>query len=125
MLCSLSNQPCKEPEMRKSLLSTLVPALAIGVSYMSDPADGAAAAPAEPVEPTKESLIARVESLIEAGYADVKNWLSSAITHVEEAFEHTPGESNAAATDAAILDAESATTGSEAGNVTGGTTPAA
>jgi hypothetical protein len=80
---------------------------------------------AAPVEPTKESLIARVESLIEAGYADVKNWLSSAITHVEEAFEHTPGESvDTAATDAGSENAAPATTG-DAGNATGGTTPAA
>jgi hypothetical protein len=79
--------------MKKTLLAAIIPALAISRAYMSDPTDTAAAAPApaDSAAPTvtKESLLARVESLLEAGYAEVDTLIHDALAGIEDFFGHT------------------------------------
>lgn len=83
------------------LLSLAIPMLALSRSYMSD-ADGAAA----PVEtsPTKESLVGRLESLIEADYDSVKSLAHDWLTDLEDFFGHTGNAATSAVAEAAPAD---------------------
>lgn len=105
------------------LLALAVPMLALSRSYMSDPADGSAPAVVPvPDAPTKESLIKRLESLIEADYDSVKTLAHDWLTDLEDFFGHKGND----ATSAVSGDAPAATgdAGNGAPSATAGQTPA-
>jgi hypothetical protein len=108
----------RSPFRMSAVLAILLPAIALTRSYMTDEAPAAAAT--DSTEPTKESLLARVESLLEAGYNDVKTVLHDVISDVEAAFGHSSDAANV--TPAGTADAADDSTGEDAGKAAPATT---